>query len=144
MKFKILSVVHTYGNSRESGNAYSMHRVLALSPFVPVHQGKAGEKGWFNREGAGFSTVELPVSEDFYPRLLACFRHHVKGGVLEWDFDTFVQQRGRGTEVVLSGFVVDPGIDGVSVDSSTGEVLHDKSEASVNSSSNVPSFKKHG
>lgn len=106
MKLQIINVYEMEGTSRknpEKPRDYRMLRLVALQSYQNVQTDD------MRREGVGLETMEVTVSDDFLPILKQRFAQHFRGQPLLWDMDTGLVSRGRNTETIIVGFVVDPG-----------------------------------
>lgn len=98
MKLKVINVAKATGISKKTGNAFEILNLSFLSEFETANAAS------YQREGAGFSVIELPVSNSFYPLLEAKMTELFKGQPVELDIETSVNSRGT----IAVGFI-EPG-----------------------------------
>lgn len=106
MKLQVMNVYEMAGTSRknpEKPREYRMLRMAALQSYQNV------ETDDMKRQGVGLEVMEVTVSDDFFPLLKKRLTQHFRGQPLVWDFETGLVSRGRNTETIITGFVVDPG-----------------------------------
>lgn len=71
MKFKVCAVRRIHGKSAKTGNSYDMPQLVRL---VDIEERQSNT---YNLVGAGQVTVELPVSNAFFPQLLDIFQNSI-------------------------------------------------------------------
>jgi len=71
MLFKVCSVRRISGISKKTGNSYDMPQVLRL---VEIEERSTNS---FTMQGAGFESVDLSVSNAFFPQLLDIFKNSI-------------------------------------------------------------------
>ena len=106
-RFIVKSVYSMNGIGKESGIPYDMKRCVAMNDFEPFYSvNKTTGEVVTNRQGAGFSDVEVVVSDSFYPRLLSFFSNEfqIKRALVVMDLETSVRARGRQTETIIIDF----------------------------------------
>ena len=94
MKMKVLNVFKSTGIGKKTNAPFSISRATVLTEFEDVNT------SGYQRNGAGLGTVEVAVSDDFYPILEKHVAERFKGEILELDVRTSVGRRG---DVVITG-----------------------------------------
>ncbi|HCW06358.1 MAG TPA: hypothetical protein DGG95_03220 [Cytophagales bacterium] len=95
MRFLISSVNSISGIAKASNQPFSMQRVTALVPHEDVDTAK------FQNHGHGFGSVELTVSNSFYPELERKFSSDFKDLPIYYDFQVSIDNR---SNLTLIGF----------------------------------------
>lgn len=106
-RFIVKSIYSMNGVGKESGTAYDMKRCVAMNDFEPFTSvNKETGQVITNRQGVGFSDIEIVVSDAFYPRLLAFFSAEfaLKRAPVVMDLETSIRSRGRQTETIIVDF----------------------------------------
>jgi hypothetical protein len=105
-RFIVQTVYRMNGKAKATGQPYDMKRIVALSDFEQVSNVTPEGEVLLNRQGAGFSPVEVVVSDAFFPRLLAFFsqQFELKRSPIVMDLETSVRARGRQSETVIVDF----------------------------------------
>ena len=106
-RFVVKCIYGMNGKGKESGAAYDMKRCVAMNDFEAFTSvNKESGEVITNRQGSGFSDIEIVVSDAFYPRLLAFFTNefNLKRAPVVMDLETTVRARGRSTETIIVDF----------------------------------------
>ncbi len=106
-RFIVKCVYVMNGIGKESKQPYDMKRCVAMNDFEAFRSvNKETGEVITNRQGAGFSDVEVVVSDSFYPQLFAFFSNEfaLKRAPIVMDLETSVRARGRNTETIIVDF----------------------------------------
>lgn len=107
MKFIVKALYVMQGVAKESGSPYNMKRLVALSDFQGFTRvNKETGQIITDRQGVGYSDVEVTVSDSFYPKLQAFFANEfaLKPSPILMDLETSIVSRGRQTETIIVDF----------------------------------------
>jgi hypothetical protein len=94
MFLRVIAVQNPQGISKNTGNPFSMHRVVALGEFDSVNTKN------YQLSGNGCSVQEVEVSQSFFPKLLMFFSSqfdYEKSPIVPIEFKTSLANGGRST-----------------------------------------------
>lgn len=97
MKLKVISVSKSTGISKKTEKPFEILTLSALGEFETANTEN------FQREGNGFSVIELPISNQFFPLLDSRMKEIFKDQPVEIDFETSINSRGT----IITGFSAD-------------------------------------
>ena len=94
MKCNLINVTESTGIAKKTEQPFCIRNISILSEFEQVNSQS------YQRNGAGFSVVELPVSDNFFPELEKKFSELFKDKPVELDLDVSLNSRGS----IITGF----------------------------------------
>lgn len=94
MKFNIINITKATGISKKNNQPFEILTISHLSEFETV-----STEG-YQRAGVGFTVIETPVSNKFFPILEANLGENLKDQPLSIELQTSMNSRG----VIITGF----------------------------------------